>query len=406
MHRETVAAAVVCLALIAPSAASAQTLIPPPIIGGGHNSHRHDGKAPSPQCGSGVTLICAAGDLVSGALGAAGSVAKTVVGGAANAVLDGVVGWAAGGAAWLLKKVGKEVDRSTRPELSSPWFTRRYAAMREMAIALSLVFLLAAVIQATVRQDLGLLVRSVLVALPLGILLMFAAVTLTQLGLALTDTLTAGALSGAGNDARAGLTELGKVLVPATVAGPAIPGLVLFLGAILTSVLALLVWIELVLREAAVYVALAFLPITLAAIAWQRTAHWSRRLSELLTAIVLAKFTIGVSFGIAGAMLGGAGRGSGGLSALLGGCAVLLIAALSPWVLLRLIPFAEQAAGSLQRSHVGGAVSTLPGAAAAGVMVRHAMTKSFTAQASAAAPPDDWRPPPAPQPPPRVGAPS
>ena len=109
------------------------------------------------------------------------------------------------------------------------------------------------------------------------------------------------------------------------------------------------------------------------------TAHWARRLAEWLTAIVLAKFAIAVAFAVAGSMLGQARGGSGGLTALLGGCAVLLVAALSPWVLLRLIPFAEQAAGGLQRGHCRRRGEAAPGAAATSLLVRQAMLKNFGA---------------------------
>ena len=137
------------------------------------------------------------------------------------------------------------------------------------------------------------------------------------------------------------------------------------------------------------------LPLALSAMVWPRTAHWARRLAEWLTAIVLAKFAIAVSFAIAGSMLGQGRGGSGGLTTILGGCAVLLVAALSPWALLRLIPFAEQAATSLQRGHVGGALKAAPGAAAGSLLVRHAMLKSFgagLAAAPAAARSRQWTP--------------
>ena len=363
---------VTLVVLCAAPAASAQTLIPPPLFGGG--SSKPSQKPASPKCGSGVLLLCAADTVASGIGDAVGAGA----GFAANAVLGGVVSWASDGAAWLLKTVGEQIDRSTRPALGSAWFGRRYAAMRSIALSLVIVFLLAAITQAAIRRDLGALGRAVLLALPLGVLLTFAAVTLAEMALAITDGLTAAALAGAGTDARDGLSGLATVLAPTAAAGPALPGLVLFLGALLTALLALLVWIELVLREAAIYVALAFLPITLAAMTWPRTVHWSRRLAEWLSALILAKFTIAASFGIAGSMLGEARGGSGGLSALLGGCAVLLVAALSPWVLLRMIPFAEQAAGSLQRSQLGGALASVPGATASMVVARQVMAKSFT----------------------------
>ncbi len=377
-------ALLVCVAALAlPESAHAQTFVPDVagILGGNDDADTSD----SPRCLPGASLICAADTIASEAVGVVGDVAGAGASAAADAALGGVVGWAASGAAWLVRSIGRQIDRSTRPALGSAWFARRYQAMRELAVSLSLLFLLAAILNAAVRRDLNMLLRSCLVALPLALLLTFAAVTLVELGLALTDGLTAAALRSSGRDARHAFEGLGEVLAPTSATGTPLPGLVLFLGAMLTAILALLVWIELVLREAAIYVAVAFLPICLAAITWHRTAHWARRLAEWLAAIVLAKFTIAVAFAVAGSMISHSGGGSGGLTALLAGCAVLLVAALSPWVLLRLIPFAEQAAGSFHRTHLGGAATSVPGAAATSLLVRQAMLKNFGAGMAAPA---------------------
>jgi hypothetical protein len=376
--------------LILASAASAQTLIPPlPGLGGGddHPPQQQAQAHDQPSC-FGPSLLCDPGTVVD----ATGDVVGAGVGVAADAVMGGIVGWAASGAAWLVRTIARQVDRSTRPALGSAWFARRYASMRLLAVSLALLFLLAAIAHAVMRQDLVMLARSCLVALPLALLLTFAAVTLVELGLAVTDSLTAAAVGGVDGDVAKAFRDLGGALRPTAV----VPGLVLFLGSILIAVLSLVVWIELILREAAIYVAVAFLPLALAAITWPRTAHWARRLAEWIAAIVLAKLAIAVSFAVAGAMLAHARGGTGGLSAIFGGCAVLLIAALSPWVLLRLIPFAEQAPGSLQRSHVGGALKAAPGAAASSLLVRQAMLKSFTAglaSTPAAARGRNWTPP-------------
>jgi hypothetical protein len=388
----SVAALTAALVLAIGAPARAQTLIPPLPGITQHDDKPPEQHAPRSHC-YGPTLLCDPGALV----GAAGDVVGAGVGLAADSVMGGVVGWAANGAAWLITTIAEQVDRSTRPALGSAWFARRYAAMRNLAISLALLFLLAAITHAVLRQDLAMLARSCLIALPLALLLTFAAVTLVELGLALTDSLTDAALRGLGGDVKNSFADLGHVLAPPAPTPNPLPGLVLFLGSILIAVLAIVVWIELVLREAAIYVAVAFLPLALAAVTWPRTAHWARRLAEWITAIVLSKLAIAVSFAVAGSMLGHARGGGGGLSAILGGCAVLLVAALSPWVLLRLIPFAEQAAGSLQRSHVGGAMRAAPGAAAGSLLVRQAMLKSFGAglgAAPAAARSRQWTPPP------------
>jgi hypothetical protein len=390
-RKAVLCAGVACaIALLTPSPARAQSLTPPTTTA--KHAKRELARLP---CLPGISLICAADDVASTAVGAIGDAVGAGAGVAADAMFGGLVGWAAGGATWLIDAVVKQVDRSTRPAIGSAWFARRYAAMRQLAISLSVLFVLAAVLQAAIRRDLAMLLRSCLVALPLAMLLTFAAVTLVEAGLALTDALTATAVRGTGADTQSAFEDLGRTLSPGGAATP-LPGLVLFLASLLAALLALVVWIELVLREAAIYVAVAFLPICLAAMTWSHTAHWARRLTEMLAAIILAKFTIAVTFAVAASMVGEARGGSGGLTAVLGGCAVLLIAALSPLVLLRLIPFAEQAAAGLSRGHVRSAVSSAPGAAATALLVKQAMFKNFGAglASSGSAPaPARWTPP-------------
>ena len=348
--------------------AAAQTLIPP--LPGGDKERPE--KKDEPECHVGASLVCAAGDLGSAAAGLVGDVAQAGAGAAADAVMGGVVSWAAGGAAWLLRGIGRQVERSTRPSLGSAWFEERYAGMRQLAIGLSLLFLLIAVGQAALAHDLRLLARACLVALPAALLLMFAAVTLVEIALAVTDELALAAVRGTGGNVRSAFADLARVLLPTAITGNPLPGFLLFLAALLTALLSLLVWLELVLREAAVYLAVAFLPLALSALVWARTAHWARRLAEWLAAIILAKVTIAVAFSLAGAMLGHGRGGSGGLSALLAGCAVLVLAAASPWVLLRLIPFTSGAAGSLHRGDIRGAVRQAPGATVATRAARQA----------------------------------
>jgi hypothetical protein len=333
------------------------------------------------------TVICAAPTLVTGAVGVAGDIIGKGVDAAAGSVMSGVVSWAANGAAWLLGQIAGAVDRSTRPALDSDWYRREYASMAELAVALSALFLLLAVGHAIVRQDLGALIRAAFVALPLALLLTFTALTLVELGLALTDWMTRTVLATADGDPAGAFRRIGDVLVATTPGQPALAPFVVFLTSILTAVLALVVWVELVLREAAVYVAVAFLPITFVAMVWRPTTAWCRRLSEGLLAIVLSKFVVAVAFTLAAGALGHEGeRSDGGLSAILGGCAVLLVAALAPWVVLRLIPFTQSAAEqTLSRHHVSGAARSAPGATTASIGARMLMFSSFGAARSGGA---------------------
>ena len=127
-------------------------------------------------------------------------------------------------------------------------------------------------------------------------ILTFAAVTLVQLGLAVTDWMTARVLESSG-DAPDGRVPARWRLRSST--PDARRAFVVFLMAVLVSLFALAVWIELALREAAIYVAVAFLPLTFVAIVWRPTTVWCRRLTEGLVAIILSKFALAVAFTLA-----------------------------------------------------------------------------------------------------------
>jgi hypothetical protein len=184
------------------------------------------------------------------------------------------------------------------------------------------------------------------------------------------------------------------------------PGFLSLLGGLLTALLCIVVWIELILREAAVYLAVGFLPLSLAATVWQRTAHLVRRLVEGLAAIILSKLTIAAAVAFAASALTHGGSGKGGITVMLAGCAVLFLAALSPWALLRLMPLAGDEIG-LHRGAVRQAVGSAPGARTASAVVRAGMYASFAPAAVPAAAAaagagagagaaKGWRPPPPP----------
>jgi hypothetical protein len=116
-----------------------------------------------------------------------------------------------------------------------------------------------------------------------------------------------------------------------------------FLGlalALLVALGALVIWIELLLRASAIYVAVFFLPVALAGLVWPATARWSRRLVELLAALILSKFVIVAVLSLGLAMVA---KGDG-IDVALSGGALLLLAAFAPFVVLRLAPIVEAAA--------------------------------------------------------------
>jgi type IV secretion system protein TrbL len=169
----------------------------------------------------------------------------------------------------------------------------------------------------------------------------FVAIHLTQMLLAITDDLSAAVSDSVGGDATRFL-EGGAGSVAAALGGVT-GGFLMFFGALLVVIAGLLLWIQLLIRSAAIYVCVFFLPLVLAGLVWPATARWTKRLVETLIALILSKFVIVAIISLAVAAMGRplSESGGGGVGTVVGGASLLLLAAFSPFALFKLIPLAE-----------------------------------------------------------------
>ncbi|MGH9081196.1 MAG: hypothetical protein ACRDYE_14190, partial [Acidimicrobiales bacterium] len=318
---------------------------------------------PSGGCPAAAAAFGAAGlaplcQLAAGAASLAGAGVSQVAGAGVDGVLNGLGNWVAEGATWLLGQIGAVIAATSTIDLGASWFTAHYQTMAALTAVIIVPLLLLGIMQAIYGQNASMLIRSVIVHVPMAILLTAVAVKLVQLGLAVTDAMSAAVSQGAGLDAGHFMGTVTAALSGAQATGSGAPAFILFLGALAVVFGAVMVWIELLVRAAAVYVAVLFLPLALASLAWPAIAHWCRRLVDTLVALVLGKFVIVAVLSLAaGALAGGSGStpagtggaagppgGGGGFGAVLGGAALLLLAAFSPWALFRLLPFVEAGA--------------------------------------------------------------
>jgi hypothetical protein len=326
---------------------------------------------PGSSCPPAAASLGAAGlgpvcQVASGVTGVAGSAASQLAGFGVGSVLNSLGSWVSDGATWLLAQIGAVIANTTGIDLGASWFTAHYQIMAALAGIVIVPLLLLGIMQSIYRQNVSMLTRSVVVNVPLAILLTAVAVKLVQLGLAITDAMSAAVAQGAGLDTGHFLTSVTAGLSgPSADGQPAVPAFMLFLGGLAVVAGALMVWIELLIRAAAVYVAVLFLPLALASLAWPAIAHWCRRLVDTLVALILGKFVIVSVLSLAaGALAGGTGTApvggsastagsagptgsassGGGFAAVLGGAALLLFAAFAPWALFRLLPFLEAGA--------------------------------------------------------------
>jgi hypothetical protein len=297
-----------------------------------------------------VPLVSTACDVVGGAAsGAAGAVA--------DGALGALTGWVLDGAVWLLGQVIGFVLQTTTPKLDSGFFQDQYRTMGVLMAAVLLPMLLLALVQGLVRQDWGQLLRSVFVGVPGAVILTAVAATLVQSALVVTDGFATFVIGG-GDTQTTGFIDATGTALKGLGDGGSVPAFVAFLIAVLTAVAGLVLWLELLVRSAGIYVCVLFMPLTLAAMVWPVTGRWVRRLVEVLVALVLSKLVIVAIISLAAATLTG-GVSDGSVTAVLAGAVMLLLACMSPFALLHLIPLVESGNPGRHTSAAGSTVRTV-----------------------------------------------
>jgi len=302
-------------------------------------------------------------------------------------------------AGWSFSRMIDALLATTRVDLGS-WFAGPWRAMLAVGAALGLPVLLVGVAgEVLAGRPARALRRGVVLPILLGPVLLAARAAL-GLALAAVDglcaTVVAIGIGGPDGYARAlermrGLLGVGLVGVGGLGGQPGSPQPTLLVVAVV-GLLAFVVWVELAVRAALVYLLVAFVPVALAGLFWSATARWARRLAETLAAVVLAQLVITVVMVLAAAALGGAddsgsdpvgpaGVGAG-VDRLAVGLGLLLLGSLALPMTLRMLPPVLEAAAvagtgaavSRRLRHSGGEllaatpspVARLAGAALAG----------------------------------------
>ena len=342
----SVGAAVAALAITAPAAAAAVPSASVPAVVGLSRAACATGTECS-RMSIGSTVLHAGQQLIHGDVGGA---AGTLVGGAASTVIStastalglaAISFWIVGGGHAVLHDTAAALDDTTNPQLHSTWFSSTYWRMAAIAALLALPFLFAAAVQALIRSDVALLARAAFGYLPLALLVIAIAAPLTTLLLAACDQMCSFISSAAGNESAHFLDRAGLYVSALDAVGVS-PFLGFLVGLFLIGA-AFTLWVELLLREAAVYVVVLMLPLAFAAFVWPARRIWALRAVELLVALILSKFAIVAVLSLGGAAISTSGSSVTGLMA---GAVLILLAAFSPWALLRLIPLAEVAGGA------------------------------------------------------------
>jgi hypothetical protein len=271
--------------------------------------------------------------------------AQNVVSTAGDSALRSFTAAVAAAGKWFLEKVGGLINGTTSPNVvNADWFGSQYRVMLALAVVIALPILLVSVAQSIVRADGMQAIRSAFVFLPLAAILSAVGPAMAQMLINVSDWMSAALGANASGDAQKFMTDAGGALagLGAGTVNPAAPVFGVLLGALIVTLGALSIWLELLLRAAAIYISVLFLPLALAAMIWPAGWRWCRRLIEFLIAIIFAKVFIVAIINLAAAGLARGGLGDKFEGVLAGG-ALLLMAAFTPVALLKLIPLAEAA---------------------------------------------------------------
>lgn len=297
-------------------------------------------------------LIDEVGDAVGGAVSAG-----------FEAIIGGLVSWVVDAVVWVVGGVFDFFLTATDPNVQADWFvsgTGPYRTTLSIGAVLLLLFVLLGIAQGVISGDVGGMLRRIAFELPVSVVGMVGLVTLTQVLIRLTDALSSQVLGNFSAD----IKSFGTVVASLTVlSGQQASAFVIFVLGLVTVLAGLVLVAELVVRSAMIYIVVALAPLVFAARLWPATKGASRKLLDLLVALVLSKLVIAIALAVAAAAAVGAGTGGavtalptperfaedpGGSTAqaagiLLTAAAAFGVSAFSPLLVARLLPLTEAA---------------------------------------------------------------
>ncbi|HXA27661.1 MAG TPA: hypothetical protein VN193_02845 [Candidatus Angelobacter sp.] len=293
----------------------------------------------------GVSAVC---DAVGSVWSVVPNPLGAITGYVADAAETAFTHWLADGAASVLGDVVQAADRTLTADLGPRSFLAgRLQPMLGLVGGIALLFLLVTVGHALVRGDPALIVSALLVRLPVAFGATTVLLFLTGTAVAAVDQATTWVLGGSLQQSSAQfIKDLGDAYT-SDHSGSSLG--VVALCALGTILVGILLYIELAVRTAVIYLAVLFMPLALAASVWQGAGRMARRLADVLVTAILAKFVILVSLSLAAGLLADAVASDrpGGFGRLVVGLIVVFLAAGAPMVLLGLVSHAEHAVAAI-----------------------------------------------------------
>ncbi len=278
-----------------------------------------------------------------------GGVGQDIVGWIGRSISQGIGGFAS----WAIGGVVHSMQSTTTPDFTS-WFMGPWRAMLTVVAWLSVPVLFIGVGTAALKGDLTSVLKRglgapVIMAIGTAVALPVTAGVLTLVN-ACCSLLVNQALGGDQGFGQ-GLDHLSNFALSATAStgGSSLPGLAAALIIALAGLAALVIWFVLALRGALLYLEVLAIPLALIGLYWGGTAHWIKRLVDLIIATIISQLVITMLMVLAAADLN-SGQLSGTNPGAVGGdmttlflcLAFLILGSLALPMALRHVPSATE----------------------------------------------------------------
>jgi hypothetical protein len=304
-----------------------------------------------------------AGDLAQGNPGKAliDVVTPATTGNDSDQGVSGLSGQTVKAANGMLQQVAGALNDLTTPDLTKGFYPGLFAKFFGLGMLATLPFLLLAIAESVLRSDWEQLRRSLAIYLPGAIFGAAAFCSIAQAFIQITDGISKELLQMTGPGLSNLLSATAASLAAIAVTPLGAIGAFVFAGAIFVA--ALLIWVELVARGAAIYLLVLFIPALFAISIWPRHKAMAGRGLQLGSALVLSKLVIVSALALAATMF------TAPLAAIpqtaVMAITLLFLAIVSPATLYKLIPIAAERITAPGGSIPSGAASGMTTAAMA-----------------------------------------
>ncbi|MBS2962286.1 hypothetical protein KGA66_04460 [Actinocrinis puniceicyclus] len=240
----------------------------------------------------------------------------------------------------VIKAVSSVVDGATTVDFTNSGFLTQYAIVFAASAILTVVLWLLAVIKRAVRGE------SIVTALSEATGFLWLAVGASAFTpvilygmVRVTDSVTSAIGSGTARDTNNFLTSFANTIDPPNGQSANLGGgpILLIFVSLIAMIAAAVLWVELLIRAAMLYVGAALAATVYAGLVDKSLWHHIRRWAGMMIAVDLAKPVVVIVLGLATAISGG-NTGQGSFGSVLSGLAIMLLSIFASGLIFRFVP--------------------------------------------------------------------